>query len=388
MEILDRYIDQLLEKSSSQAPVWNIEKIKQGKKPSWNYIDGCMIKAVLELYHIKKDSRYLEFADRFIDYFVREDGSIASYDPREYNLDNVNAGKTLFDLYHLTGREKYRKAIDTVYSQLKGQPRTSTGNFWHKLIYPNQIWLDGLYMSQPFYMQYELAYNEGKNCGDSYRQFLNVYDLMRNSRNGLYYHAYDDSREAFWCDKVTGLSANFWLRALGWYSMALVDTLEIMPDSMASEKDDLCRIYRELIDSMLPYQDDATGMWYQVVNRGGIAPNYLETSGSAIFAYSMMKSVRLGILDASYFQYGQKAFNGICRNYLSEKDGQLQLDGICLVAGLGNKEMREGTFDYYMREPIVQNDAKGVAPLILAYVEMLFAQQHKANGDTHLVSPN
>ena len=375
MEILNHYIDQLLEKSSPQAPVWNIEKIKEGKKPSWNYIDGCMIKAILELYRIKKDPRYLDFADRFIDYFVRDDGSIASYDPKEYNLDNVNAGKTLFDLYHLTGKEKYRKAIDTVYSQLKGQPRTSSGNFWHKMIYPNQIWLDGLYMAQPFYMQYELTYNEAKNCQDSCRQFLNVYELMRNSRNGLYYHAYDDSRNAFWCDKVTGLSANFWLRALGWYAMALIDTVEIMPDAMAKEREELSRIYRELIDSMLPYQDEDTGMWYQVVNRGGITPNYLETSGSAIFAYAIMKSVRLGLLDPTYFIYGKRAFDGICRKYLWEKDGELQLGGICLVAGLGNKEMREGTFDYYMREPIVQNDAKGVAPLILAYVEVLHAKQ-------------
>ena len=371
MEILDRYINQLLETSSPEAPVWKIEKIKQGKKPSWNYIDGCMIKAVLELYRIKKEPKYLEFADRFIDYFVREDGSIMSYDPLEYNLDNVNAGKTLFELYPLTGREKYRKAMDTIYGQLKGQPRTSTGNFWHKLIYPDQVWLDGLYMAQPFYMQYELTYNQGKNCHDSYQQFLTVYDRMRDTRNGLYYHAYDDSRESFWCDKVTGLSANFWLRALGWYAMALIDTVEIMPDSMTTEKRELIRIYQELIDSMLPYQDEETGMWYQVVNRGGISPNYLETSGSAIYAYAIMKSVRLGLLDSSYFAYGKKAFDGVCKKYLSEKDGRLQLGGICLVAGLGNKEMREGTFDYYMREPVVENDAKGVAPLILAYVETL-----------------
>ena len=375
MKILDHYIEQLLEKSSPQAPVWNIEKINQGQKPSWNYIDGCMIKALLELYHITKDSHYLKFADNFIDYFVQADGSILSYDPKEYNLDNVNAGKTLFDLYTLTSKEKYRRAIDTVYGQLKTQPRTSTGNFWHKLIYPNQIWLDGLYMAQPFYMQYELAYNEGKNCQDSYNQFLSVYQLMRDPRNGLYYHAYDDSKTAFWCDKVTGLSANFWLRALGWYAMALVDTIDIMPQSMAQEKAQLSRIYQELIDSMLPYQEEETGMWYQVVNRGGITPNYLETSGSAIFAYAIMKSVRLGLLNSSYFSYGQKAFDGICKKYLSEKDGELQLGGICLVAGLGNKEMREGTFNYYMREPVVQNEAKGVAPLILAYVEILFAQK-------------
>lgn len=159
--------------------------------------------------------------------------------------------------------------------------------------------------------------------------------------------------------------------------MALIDTVEIMPDSMAEEKGELSRFYRELIDSMLPYQDEETGMFYQVVNRGGISPNYLETSGSAIFAYAIMKSVRLGLLSSSYFAYGKKAFEGICQKYLSEKDGELQLGGICLVAGLGNKEKREGTFDYYMREPIVQNDAKGVAPLVLAYVEILFNQEVK-----------
>ena len=375
MKILDNYIDQLLEKSTPQAPVWNIEKIKSGGKSTWNYIDGCMIKAVIELYHITGNKKYLEFADSFINYFVNEDGSIQSYDPKEYNLDNVNAGKTLFDLYKLTGREKYRKAIDTVYSQLKGQPRTSTGNFWHKMIYPNQIWMDGLYMAQPFYMQYEVEYNNKANCRDSYEQFLHVYDLMRDTRNGLYYHAYDDSREAFWCDPVTGLSDNFWLRALGWYAMALVDTMEVMPEEMAEEKARLGAVYKELIDAMLPYQDQESGMWYQVVNRGRIQPNYLETSGSAIFAYAIMKSVRLGYLDERYFAFGRKAFDGICEKYLSEENGELQLGCICLVAGLGNKEMREGTFDYYMREPVVKNEAKGVAPLILAYIEIMMREK-------------
>ena len=375
MKSLDNYIDQLLEKSTPQAPVWNIEKIKSGGKSTWNYIDGCMIKAVIELYHITGNKKYLEFADSFINYFVNEDGSIQSYDPKEYNLDNVNAGKTLFDLYKLTGREKYRKAIDTVYSQLKGQPRTSTGNFWHKMIYPNQIWMDGLYMAQPFYMQYEVEYNNKANCRDSYEQFLHVYDLMRDTRNGLYYHAYDDSREAFWCDPVTGLSDNFWLRALGWYAMALVDTMEVMPEEMAEEKARLGAVYKELIDAMLPYQDQESGMWYQVVNRGRIQPNYLETSGSAIFAYAIMKSVRLGYLDERYFAFGRKAFDGICEKYLSEENGELQLGGICLVAGLGNKEMREGTFDYYMREPVVKNEAKGVAPLILAYIEIMMREK-------------
>lgn len=374
MEILDRYIDQLLEQSTPQAPIWNIEKVKTGRKSTWNYIDGCMIKAIIELHHLTKNKRYLEFTDEFISYFVREDGTIDSYSPEKYNLDDVNAGKTLFDLYKLTGREKYRRAIDTIYSQLKGQPRTSTGNFWHKQIYPSQIWLDGLYMAQPFYMEYEVQYNNCKNCLDSYEQFLNVYKLMRNPLNGLYYHAYDDSRRMFWCDKVTGLSGCTWLRAMGWYAMALIDTMEVMPSSLSAEKENLKRIYNELIDAMLPYQDEETGMWYQVVNYGGIKPNYLETSGSAIFAFSILKSVRLGLLDSSYLAAGQRAFDGICRTYLSEEDDRLKLGGICLVAGLGNKEMREGTFDYYMREPVVSNDAKGVAPLVLAYVETMMIE--------------
>ena len=375
MKILDRYIDQLIEQSTPECPVWNIEKIREGSKSTWNYIDGCMIKAIIELFLITRNHRYLDFADAFTGRFVREDGSIESYDPKEYNLDHVNAGKTLFDLYKLTGKEKYRRAMDTVYSQLKEQPRTSTGNFWHKKIYPHQIWLDGLYMAQPFYMQYEAEYNGCKNCEDSYQQFLQVYGRMRDPLNGLYYHAYDDSRQMFWCDKVTGLSENFWLRAMGWYAMALIDTMEVMPESMACQKARLNTIYKELIDAMLPYQDQATGMWYQVVNRGGIAPNYLEESGSAIFAYAIMKSVRLHYLPQEYFKYGQKAFDGICSTYLSEKDGSLQLGGICLVAGLGNTDMREGTFEYYMREPVVENEAKGIAPLILAYIETMFRCQ-------------
>lgn len=378
MDILDKYIDQLLEKSTPQAPIWNIEKIKSGKPSTWNYIDGCMIKAILDLYAIKGDKKFLKFADDFIDYFVQDDGSIKSYNPEDYNIDNVNAGKTLFELYKLTGKEKYKKAIETIYSQVKNQPRTEEGNFWHKKIYPNQVWLDGMYMGQPFYMQYEVEYNDCKNCRDSYNQFLNVYDKMRDPKTGLYYHGYDYSRKAFWCDKVTGLSRNFWLRALGWYAMALIDTISVMPDNMAEEKAKLSSIYKELIDSMLKYQSE-NGMWYQVVNLGGIPSNYLETSGSSIFAYAIMKSVRMGILDESYFKYGEKAFNGVCEKYLSEKDGELQLDGICLVAGLGPEDntRRDGTFGYYMSEPIVSNDAKGVGPLVLAYIEILYKEKNK-----------
>jgi unsaturated rhamnogalacturonyl hydrolase len=373
--ILDKYIGQLVSNSTPEAPMWNVEKARSGKPNGWNYIDGCMVKALLSLAEISGKQEYADFAEEFIDYFVSEDGSIRGYDPEAYNLDNVNAGKTLYTLYNLTGKDKYRKAMDLIYGQLQHQPRTREGNFWHKLIYPNQVWLDGLYMSQPFYMQYEIAYNEGRNCSDSFHQFQVVEKIMRDPKNGLYYHGYDASRREPWCDPVTGLSSNFWLRAEGWFAMALVDTWELMPANMSYERDELRRMFNELIDAMLPYQDKESGMWHQVINLPNVAPNYLETSGSAIFAYALLKGVRLGILDEEYVDRGLAAFDGICATQLSEVDGKLQLGNICLVSGLGdgmgNFKFRSGTFDYYMSEPIVQNDAKGVAPLVLAYTEVL-----------------
>lgn len=370
MDAIEMYINELMEKSTPDCPAWNIEKLLLGEKSDWNYIDGCMIKAILEMYAITKDSRYFEFADAFIDHRVREDGTIDGYDVNELNIDNINAGKTLFELYDLTGKEKYRKAIDLIYSQIGMMPRTEEGNFWHKNIYPNQVWLDGLYMCQPFYMEYETRFNEKKNCGDIYSQFANVKQCMSDSETGLYYHAYDSKREMFWCDKVTGLSQNFWLRALGWYSMALLDTMDKADSSDVAEVSNMKEAFLGLVNAMLKYQDES-GMWYQVVNLGGMDKNYLETSGSAIFSYAILKGVRLGYLPESYAQYGKKAFLGICDRYLHLEEGNMSLGGICLVAGLGGQNRRNGTFDYYMSEPIVKDDAKGVGPFLLAYTEMV-----------------
>lgn len=375
MDVIVKYIDELLEKSTPAEPMWNIEKIRKGVKSKWNYIDGCMIKAVLEMYAISKDEKYLKFADDFIDYRVFEDGTIDGYSIGEKNIDNVNAGKTLFELYDLTGKEKYRKAIDLVYSQIEIMPRCENKerNFWHKDIYPNQIWLDGMYMGQPFYLEYETRFNDRKNYPDIFNQFKYVIENLRNPLNGLYFHAIDTSKEAFWCDKVTGLSQCSWLRAIGWYSMALLDTLDKVDNSdgkFDAEVKMLKDAYVDLIESMLKYQDES-GMWYQVVNFGGMDKNYLETSGSSILAYSILKGVRLGFLPESYREYGEKAINGICDKYLTTTEGEMSLDGICLVAGLGGKDERPGTYDYYMSEPIVKDDAKGVGPFLLAYTEML-----------------
>ena len=260
MDIIVKYIDELLEKSTPDAPMWNIEKIRDGGvKSNWNYIDGVMIKAVLQMYDVTKDEKYLKFADDFIDYRVHEDGTIEGYSVGEKNIDNVNAGKTLFELYDLTGKEKYRKAIDLVYSQIEIMPRCNNEarSFWHKDIYPNQVWLDGMYMGQPFYLEYETKFNNRKNYPDIFAQFKYVIENMKNPLNGLYYHAIDVSREAFWCDKVTGLSQQCWLRAIGWYSMALLDTLDKV-DNSDHKYDAECKMledaFVDLINSMLKYR--------------------------------------------------------------------------------------------------------------------------------------
>jgi len=371
MDNIERYIESLMAESTPDFPAWNIEKKLAGIKSKWNYIDGCMIKAILEMYAITGDKKYADFADYFIDAKVFEDGTIDGYDVNEKNIDNVNAGKTLFELYDLTGKEKYLKAVKLIYSQIEGMPRTAEGSFWHKNIYPNQVWLDGLYMCQPFYIEYETRFNDRKNYPDIFGQFERVEKHQKDLRNGLYYHCYDHSRQAFWCDKVTGLSIHFWLRALGWYAMALLDTVDKAdPTGYEKEVESMKKQFVDLIDSMIKYQDES-GMWYQIVNRGGVEPNYLEASGTSIFAYAILKGVRLGILDKSYIEYGKKAFEGVCNNCLTEgEDGKIHLDGICLMAGLGGKDMRDGTFAYYMSEKIVKDDAKGVGPFLLAYTEM------------------
>lgn len=367
--MINEYIENILQSGSPEHPPWNQEMIRQKKNPSWNYIDGTMMTAFMKLYESTGDEKYLRFCDNFIDYFVNDDGTILSYEKEEFNLDNIKEGSALFKLYDFTGKEKYRKAIDTLYSQLMDQPRTKEGNFWHKDIYPQQIWLDGLYMAQPFYLEYEKRYNGKRGYGDILSQFNNVESLLKDPSTGLYYHAYDSSKKMFWSDKKTGLSPNFWLRALGWYVMAQVDILEILDKTDDSAfYFDISSAFKNLVYSLLKYQDDS-GMWFQVVDKTSDKRNYLETSGSSIISYAILKAVDLGILPIEMREYGEKAFWGICGKYLHRNgDGKMNLGGTCLVAGLGGKENRDGSFEYYMSEPVVENEAKGIAPFLLAYI--------------------
>lgn len=373
MKVIDNYIDKLMT-SKPDEPLWNIEQIRQGKKPHWNYIDGCMMNSLIQLYEVTNDKKYLEFVKNYIDYYVDEDGNILGYNKENYSTDDVAESRILFDLFKYYGEEKYKKAIELSYSQILTHPRTKEGNFWHKKIYPNQVWLDGLYMMQVFYMRYETVFNGYKNYQDIKRQYQNVRNIMFNEKKGLHYHGYDSSREAFWCDKETGLSKNFWLRACGWHLVSLVDVLGYMDEQIYEDYAFYKSLLKETVDGILKYLDKESNMFYQVVDKGTKEGNYLETSGSAMVAYALLKGVRLRVLPDRYQKIGLAIFNGICSKYLTVKeDGDLNLGGICLVAGLGpeNNRRRDGTFKYYISEPIVENDAKGVGPFIMAYTEVI-----------------
>lgn len=371
-DIINKYIDKLMT-SDPSMPLWNIESIRQGKKPSWNYIDGCMTSSLIELYKTTKDDKYIEFVKKFVDYYVFEDGSIRGYEPDKFSTDDVCESRILFDLYDLTHNEKYNKAIEKTYYQVLNQPRTKEGNFWHKKIYPHQIWLDGLYMMQPFSTRYQTI-KGSKDYSDIVNQFKNVRTLMFDEIKKLYYHGYDSSKSMFWADKETGLSKNFWLRSIGWFTVGLIDVYDYIDENYKEERNIIAKLFKETIDGILMYQDEESKMFYQLPDKKEVEGNYLETSGSSMIAYALLKGARLNVLDKTYQIKGKEIFEGICNKYLSvNQDGDLNLGGICLVAGLGpeNNLRRDGSVAYYLSEPIVENDAKGVGPLIMAYTEMI-----------------
>ena len=366
---IDSYVLGLIEKSSPEKTAWNIERARQDKPASWNYIDGCMLTALLEMSRILGDSRYADFVEMFVDSFIGEDGAIRTFESDKQTLDDINEGRVLFPLYEMTGKEKYRLAAENLRKALDNQPRTHQGSWWHKAIYPNQVWLDGIYMAQVFSALYEKHFGQG-DYSDIVSQLRIVRAHMFDEGKHLYYHGYDASRSAFWADKETGLSQSFWLRAMGWYAIALADLAEILPQG--TEHSEVAALLSEMLEGVAAYADEATGMYWQVVDQAGRDGNYLETSGSSMIAYAMLKAARLGILPKEYAAKGQKTFDGIVKTYLTFHDEGIDLGGICLVAGLGpeNNRRRDGSYGYYISEPIVTNDAKGVAPLVLAYTEI------------------
>ncbi|WP_261805847.1 glycoside hydrolase family 88/105 protein [Lapidilactobacillus luobeiensis] len=377
MEEIATYLDELMANSLPKEGIvtWNQEIIRDHAEPKWDYVDGCMLLAILDMFKVTGEPKYFEFVENYVNFFVNDQGEIRGYQATDFSADEINEGKVLFALYERTGLEKYRRALDRLMTQLKYQPRTRSGNFWHKLIYPYQIWLDGLYMIQPFYLEYDQRFGQSGHVEDVIQQFSNVERYLKDNRSGLYYHAYDETRLAFWADGTTGQSPNFWTRAIGWYTMSLVDTIELLGNSELSG--DLKRQLQDLAATLLRYQDVKSKMFYQVTDQGQRAGNYLETSGTCAIGYTFIKGVRLGVLPEKYLEAGRTIIQAVIDQKLQKEQERFNLTDICLVAGLGGMpakgkyQPRDGSYEYYISEPVVANDGKGIAPLIYAYAELL-----------------
>lgn len=346
----------------------------------WHYIESCILKSYMDSYEQTGNEKYFNFVKSFIDRLYDENGNIPAIDVTYYSIDQVRMASVLLALYKRERDPKYKRVLDVIYAQLKTYPRTKSGNFWHKTNYPNQIWLDGLFMGQPFYVQYIKEFEKKKDYSDTLNQFNNVRKLIYSEEKHLYYHAYDESREIFWCDKVTGCSPNAWGRAVGWLVMALVDVLELLQGEQV-DAEGLKILLKETIDGMLPYQHNS-GMWYQVVDKVDEPGNYLESSGTLMLSYAILKGVRLCYLPKEYTTYGKNAFKGTVKEYIKEVNGEVLLGGICKSAGLGKHPdtgvIRDGSFEYYTKgEQIVSNNGHGVAPLLMAYNEIKHLEQNQ-----------
>jgi len=362
--------------SSQKINTWSSRMVESTlqrytqKDFSWNYDHGLQVLAIQKAGEATGEERYLKFVADWIDHFVQPDGTIRTYRLEEYNVDLVNSGKLLYGAYERTGADRYRKAIETLREQMRTHPRNSVNGFWHKQIYPYQMWLDGIYMAGPFLSEYAMRFNEPETFDDVVYQITLIEKYTRDPRTGLLYHAWDESKQQRWCDPETGLSKYFWGRAVGWYVMAIVDVLDHLPQDHA-QRSELIAILDRASAAIVKVQDEATGLWYQILDlpeRGG---NYLESSASAMFVYAFAKGVRNGYLAPDYLLSARRGYHGLLQNLIKiDSQGLLTLEKVCGGAGLGGVPYRDGSFEYYITEKIIPNDPKGVGPFILAALEM------------------
>jgi len=350
---------------------WKDSVATANSKPiRWTYDLGVVLKGIEGVWHKTGDPRYFNYMQKSMDLLIDDKGVIKTYKLEDYNIDNVLLGRILITLFDVTGKDKYYKAATALREQLKTQPRTKEGGFWHKKRYPNQMWLDGLYMGEPFYAEYAATFNEATDFDDIANQFIWMEQHARDTKTGLLYHAWDESKEEKWADKTTGLSPNFWARAMGWYGMALVDVLEQFPQQHP-KREALLQILKRYADAVQKVQDTKTGLWWDVLDKPAQGKNYLEASASCMFVYTYAKAVRLGYLPASYLAIARKGYNGIIIKFIEKgPNGLMNLKGTVSVSGLGGSPYRDGSFDYYMSEPVVVNDPKGVGAFIQAANEM------------------
>ncbi|BFM45494.1 glycoside hydrolase family 88 protein [Flavobacterium sp. CFS9] len=344
-------------------------RIDDSKTPKWDYVHGLVLHAIEELNKKNPDTRYTDYVKSYVDVLVQNDGTIKTYELDKYNIDLIVPGRLLFDIYAATKEEKYLKALELLRKQLTEQPRTASGGFWHKQIYPNQMWLDGLYMGEPFYAQYTVTFEGGKSLDDVAKQFELIQLHATDPKTGLLYHGWDESKQMLWANKENGTSPNFWSRALGWYVMALVDALDYFPKNHPKQKE-LIKYLNTVSVALAKYQDKS-GLWYQVTDKGGSEGNYLEASGSSMFAYAFAKGANKGYLPSKYKTLANKAFDGLTKQLIRvDADGGITLTQACQVAGLGGNPYRDGSYTYYVNEKKKDNDPKATGPFILAAVEL------------------
>lgn len=334
------------------------------------YEDALLLIAAERYHRFTEDPVYADFLQRYLDAHIDDRGNILHYSLEEYNIDNILAGNALFYQWQRTRDPRFINTMALLRSQLKTQPRTQSGSFWHKLRYPNQVWLDGLYMGQVFYLNYALMFEEEAVPADVLRQVENVRKYLWDEEKKLYFHAWDETKSMQWADPVTGRSPNVWSRSVGWFAMALADLAEGFAKIDDSASARIGALLKELADGMLPHADPVHSMWYQLVEKPSLEGNYLETSGSAMMAYALLKGNRLGLLGENYRLAGLKTLAGIRNRYLLDENGRFYLGGICHVAGLDN-ENRDGSDAYYLSEKITVNEIKGLAPFFFAELETL-----------------
>ena len=358
------------EMANTVIAIWKDSLSSSGRPAKWTYDQDLILQGIQGLWKATGDGKYFNYIQKSMDFFVDENGDIRTYQFDNLTLDNIAPGRDLLLLYNVTGKKKYLDAVQTLRKQLSSQPRTNENGFWHKKIYPNQMWLDGLYMAEPFYTEYANTFHEDSDYNDIATQFILMEKNARDIKTGLLYHGYDASKEEKWADKQTGLSPNFWGRAMGWYGMGLVDVLEDFPNDNPHRKE-LVDILNRFARAVANVQDKKTGLWWDILNMPGKEKNYVEASASCMFVYALAKGVRLGFLPASFLPVAKRGYGGIIKNFIkTDSNGQMNLYGTVSVSGLGGKPYRDGSYDYYTSEKVVENDPKGVGAFLLASNEM------------------
>lgn len=343
-------------------------QLDHGKRLFFGYAQGVGCCAMLKMWKATGEQKYFDYVADWTDSLINDKGQIHLFHVETYNLDYINSGKVLFDVYQQTGEERYRIAMDALIKQLENQPRTLEGGFWHKLIYMHQMWLDGLYMASPYMAQYGQVFDKPEWIDQAVKQFRLCHKHTHDAKTGLYHHAWDESKSQRWANPETGHSPNFWGRSIGWWFMAMVDVLDFIPENHPGRADIIGYI-QGLADALPKYQVD--GLWYQVLDQPERKGNFPEASVTTQCMYAYAKAVNKGYLPKKYRKIAEKAFEGLKKNLLVEnEDGTLTLTRCCQVGGLGGKPYRDGSFEYYIGEKMRDNDAKATGPFIMGLLEL------------------